>query len=209
MIFLGFRDHYLVKKASEDAISKTSIALFYSYLALPLGMIIINRLMGIKKYNKFYNDYLERDIVDINTHQKSIYSIIVALSFVGFLGLIYTFYKIGYIPIVKVITEKADTSVLRIQIGRGFKGNQYIRNLLVLNMIPNLSYISYVYYRILHTKRWKYQFIFLLLLSIICKTLSFEKSPVVIYLFQFYLLEIFLGNIKSIKKPLFYMCILG
>ena len=209
MIFLGFRDHYLVKKASEDAISKTSIALFYSYLALPLGMIIINRLMGIKKYNKFYNDYLERDIVDINTHQKSIYSIIVTLSFVGFLGLIYTFYKIGYIPIVKVITEKADTSVLRIQIGRGFKGNQYIRNLLVLNMIPNLSYISYVYYRILHTKRWKYQFIFLLLLSIICKTLSFEKSPVVIYLFQFYLLEIFLGNIKSIKKPLFYMCILG
>lgn len=209
MIFLGFRDHYLVKKASEDAISKTSIALFYSYLALPLGMIIINRLMGIKKYNKFYNDYLERDIVDINTHQKSIYSIIVTLSFVGFLGLIYTFYKIGYIPIVKVITEKADTSVLRIQISRGFKGNQYIRNLLVLNMIPNLSYISYVYYRILHTKRWKYQFIFLLLLSIICKTLSFEKSPVVIYLFQFYLLEIFLGNIKSIKKPLLYMCILG
>lgn len=208
MIFLGFRDHYLVKKASEDAISKTSIALFYSYLALPLGMIIINRMMGIKKYNKFYNDYLERDIVDINTHQKSIYSIIVALSFVGFLGLIYTFYKIGYIPIVKVITEKADTSVLRIQISRGFKGNQYIRNLLVLNMIPNLSYISYVYYRILHTKRWKYQFIFLLLLSIICKTLSFEKSPVIVYLFQFYLLEIFLGNIKSIKKPLFYMGVL-
>ena len=96
MIFLGFRDHYLVKKASEDAISKTSIALFYSYLALPLGMIIINRLMGIKKYNKFYNDYLERDIVDIKTHQKSIYSIIVVLSFVGFLGLIYTYYKSDY-----------------------------------------------------------------------------------------------------------------
>lgn len=209
VIFIGFRDHYLLKKVSERTIYYTSMFLFYSYLALPLSIIIFNRLSGIKNYREFFNNYVDKDVVDIESSQKSVFSILIIFSFFGLIALGYTFYKIGYIPIIRVFLENIDTNVVRIEVSRNFEGIELIRNIFALNMIPTLSFVSYIYYRMLNKKSWKYLFIFLLFLSIICKTYNFEKAPVVFYLFQFYLIEIFLGNVKSIKKPIIYFSLLG
>lgn len=209
LIFSGFRNHYLLKKVSEDIFDYTSLFLFYSYIALPLAIIIFNRLCGIKNYKTYFDNYVNKDVVDVKQSEKSIIRILIVFTFIGLLALIYTFYKIGYIPVLKVLTDNIDTSVIRIQVGRDFEGIEIIRNIFALNMIPTLSFIAYIYYKILNKNTRKYLFVFLFLLSILCKTYNFEKAPVIIYLFQFYLIEIFLGNVKSIKKPIIYFALLG
>lgn len=209
LIFSGFRNHYLLKKVSEDIFDYTSLFLFYSYIALPLAIIIFNRLCGIKNYRTYFDNYVNKDVVDVKKSEKTIIGILTVFTFIGLMALIYTFYKIGFIPILKVLTENIDTNVIRIQVGRSFKGIEFIRNIFALNMIPTLSFVAYIYYKILHKNTWKYLFGFLFLLSILCKTYNFEKAPVIIYLFQFYLIEIYLGNVKSIKKPIIYFSLLG
>lgn len=209
VIFSGFRNHYLLKKVSEDKFDYTSLFLFYSFVALPLAIIIFNRLCGIKNYKTFFDIYINKNVVDVKKSEKSMIRILIVFTFIGLLALAYTFYKIGYIPILKVLTENVDSKVIRIQVGRDFSGIKIIRNIFALSMIPTLSFVAYIYYKILHKNAWKYLFIFLFFLSILCKTYNFEKAPIIIYLFQFYLIEIFLGNVKSIRKPIIYISMLG
>lgn len=211
IIFLGFRNHYLIEKVSEESINITNIALFYTFLALPISLIVSNYFFGIKNYEKFYVDYLNKKVIINSRTEKKAYILVYILSILGIFSFLYMFYKIGYIPLFRAMFGNIDKNLVKIQVSRNFSGNEYIKNLLVLNMIPTLSHVSYIYYRTTLKNRWKFLFIILFIFSIFSKTYNLEKSPIIIYLFQFFLIEILIGNVKSMNilyKYIFNLSIL-
>lgn len=199
LVYLGFRDHYLIQKVNEINIDKTYYFISYTLIMFPLTIYLFNRLFGLNKCNKKYNLYLQRKI-DINKHDSGIFFLIAMLTLIGGVAFCYMFIKIGYFPLLRVFNSNFSLARERIILTNNFAGNSYIRNILVLTLIPMLSYISYIYMRVTKKQKWKIMFAVLFLLSIICKTYNFEKAPIIYYLFYFYILEIVMGNVKSIKK---------
>lgn len=200
LVYLGFRDHYLIAKVSgEDVIHKTYFILVYSIIIFPLSICLFNKLMGICNIKHSFNEKII-DMTALGKNMDIVWMIIAVLGMAGIAAMVYVFKQIGYFPLERLwSTGGSELSVNRIEITNAFKGNVYIRNIIMLTITPMLSYIAYLYMRI--TKQWKWCFLFALLFlySVIAKTYNYEKSPVVWYLFYFYLLEILLGNRKVMK----------
>lgn len=199
LIFLGFRDHYIVQKITDDyVIVNTYYILIYTAIALPVSICIFNKMFYGKNIKISYLKYIKNKI-EIS-REKSIFSITVLLSIVCFISIIYVFYYIGYIPIFKLLQSGFDSASARYLNARAFTGNEYIKNFIALGLTPLLSYLAYIYCRTTKNKRWKYLFVVLFVLSIFVKTYDFEKSPIIYYLFYFYIIEVLLGNVVSLKQ---------
>lgn len=197
IVAFGFREHYLLKKVlHESSFYKGYIALVIASLLLPLIIMIINK---VKNFNieKEYDKYLKKEVLKAN--DTRIFKGILMLTIIGVLAVVYILYYIGYIPLIEMFLGRLDFAVERINISRGFAGNEYIKNLLGLLMVPFLSYISYAYMRTYKTKKWKIVTLILVICSIILKTSDFSKSPVIMYIAGFILIEIIMNKI-SFKK---------
>lgn len=199
LVYLGFREHYLIQKISDETIiNKTFYILSYAIVIFVLGIISINKVFK-KKGMKDYKTYIETP-VNITGDGKNIFYAVLCISIICILATIYVFLCIGYVSLVKVFESGFDTAVARVEINRNFSGNIYIKNLVCLVITPLLSYISYIYYRVTKEKRWLYLLIIQVILCILIKTHDFSKSPILYYLIGFYLIEVILGNIKSLKR---------
>lgn len=200
LVYLGSREHYLIKKVlDEGVIDKTFYILVYSIIALALGVITFNKIFCKGKIKVKYQEYIAREINDTGDG-KNIFLAILAVSLICLAATIYVFWNIGYVPLLKIFDPGFDKATARIEISRGFQGNIYIRNLICLTITPLLSYISYIYYRVTRKRKWLYLLGIQIVLCILVKTYDFSKSPVLNYLIGFYLIEVVLGNIKSLKK---------
>ena len=201
IIFLGFRNHYLVQKVRDPAVfQKGYFILLYGVIALPLFQILINLLMGIRDYRSFYCDYVAKPVCIDRRSSNNVFLIVLVLSMIGFLATAYTIWKVGYIALVELVKGNSALMSQRSSITRQFAGNQYIRNIFALGMVPPLSYLSYIYWRQTKSRKWGILFAFLLLLSVLCKTYNFEKAPVILYFGFFYVLECMMGNVKKLGK---------
>lgn len=199
-VFLGFRDHYLIQKCTETVIEKTYWIIMYALIALPLYMISFQKLMGIHNFNTFFKNYAEREINSLYKNEKSIFVLMLFLTSIGAAAVIYTFRCIGYIPLLELLKGNFSSMTNRVSIAREFTGNQYIRNIFALTLVPSISYIAYIYCRTTKSIRWKMLFTILAVLSVLCKTYAFEKAPVILYVAYFYLIEVMLNKTKKIGK---------
>lgn len=204
VIFCGFRDHYLLAKCSEDVLAEGYFIILYAIVSLPLYVILFQRLIGINNYKHFMDKFINKEFALDN--EQGVFKVVCFLTMLGTLALIYTFYILGYIPIIELFKGNVGILLERVTITRDFAGNQYIRNIFALTMLPMLSYLAYIYYRITNRRNWKWLFFILLFLAILCKTYNFAKGPVIFYIFYFYLLDVLLGRIKSYKK-IMYICV--
>ena len=204
IIFLGFNDHYLIEKVKDEYIIRTYFIMLYALIALPVTIIFVNRIMNIKKYDIFFKNYIDKKIV-IDNNTNKMFILLTLLSIVSGLAIFYMFFKIGYISLFEILRGDFDLITNRVAISNQFSGNEYVRNILALGMTPYLSYIVYIYSRTSKRKKWKILFVILLFLSILCKTYNFEKSPIIIYLLFFLLIEIILGNKINMQKILKYI----
>lgn len=204
IVFLGFREHYLIEKVSAENINKTYWILAYTVVILPLFISLFNRAMGVKNYKTFYNSYIQKK-ADFSLMTSNAAFVVVALfACIGFFAILYTLYYIGYIPILELLKGNTELANERVNISRDFAGNVYIRNIFALDLVPYLSYTAYSFYRCTKHLKWKILFSILFLLSIICKTYSFEKAPVIIYVCFFLLIEVMIGTKINFKKILKY-----
>lgn len=201
LILMGFRDHYLVMKIKRDVtIIKTCLIIGYIMIALPLAILIYNRLFVGRSIGLKLNAFIDDDVAYARG-EFTILQITALLVLLGTLGTIYVFSVIGTIPLFNMLTGSGNMGIIRQQATRSFAGSQYIRNLLVLTITPLLSYLSYIYMRVStkYRKVWRYLFIYTFILSILIKTYNLEKAPVIYYLFYFFIIEIVLGSKKVMK----------
>lgn len=206
IVFCGFRDHYLIIKVTDEVIDKTYMIFIWSLIVFPLSICIFNKIFGVNHIKEQYNSMINSRIYIVK-QSNVIWVLMIILSIISILSIIYVFNCIGFFTPVEFLKSHVDDTLAkeRIEITKSFEGNIYIRNILMLTMTPILSYITYIYMRLTKHIKWKALFIILFICSISVKVYNFEKSPVIWYLFYFYILEILLGNVKNIK----YLIIVG
>lgn len=202
LIFCGFRNNYAITRLEDKVAVKTYIILMWALIAFPLTTWICNSLIFRINMKKEYNTMLEKDVI-IERNTNFVCFLVSALGVICIFSIIYVFKCIGFFPLIKLLTSDAtELAVTRIQVTKNFSGNTYVRNIIMSALTPILSYISYVYMRATNQDKWKALFIILFICSVLSKTYNFEKAPIVWYLFYFYIIEILMGNIKSIKNLL-------
>lgn len=202
IIFLGFRDHYLIQKIRfGDTYNLTFFLLAYSLIVMPTTIIFFTR--WIKKRRPINTD-INVVVTDYNDEVNRYYNVIKVLTIISIIACVYTFYTIGYVSLLRIILPNTgfNFSSSRILNGRGFEGNQYIRNLLFLELSPILSFASYIFYKVTKNTRWKLLFALNCIVTILAKTYDFAKSPVIIFLAMLYIINIHteVDNKKAFKR---------
>lgn len=198
-VFCGFRNHYLIQKVAEATIDKTYLMICYTLIMLPLSIWFFNTLFGVRNIKKEYAGYLKRETL-WQGNSNAMFAVVSFLAVVSIASMVYVFCVMGYFPPLAYVTKTADEmKVMRIQDTRGFAGNVYIRNIVMCTVTPLTSYIAYIYMRKTKESKWLILFALLFVASVIVKTYNFEKAPVVYYVIYLYVLEVMMGNIKTLK----------
>lgn len=205
LVFLGFRDHYLIQKiSSEEVINKTYLMMSYTMIVLPIIIILSNKFIyKIKNMKETYIENVNKEVVlEDKEGRKKIFILITILSVICLIATIYVFYIIGYIPLFKYFDSNFNFAQERISSGRNFAGNQYIKNIVMLTITPIISYIAYIYMRTTKERKWTILFVLLFIINIFIKTYDFAKAPLVYYICYFFIIEVLLGKTFKIKKIL-------
>lgn len=206
-IYLGFRGHYIAAKVDDYTANKGYWILAYSVVALPLLIIVFNRVLGIKDYKKFYTDYIAAPI-DTNNEYFDPYIVVLVLTIICTVACIYTFRKVGYIALFEMLKGTSD-SVNEAASSRSFGGSVLFKNVIALGLTPILSYMAYIYYLDKKENRWRFLFYFLFFLAVLVKTYDFSKAPIVIYIFYYYLINVMLGKVGDQKKIIPFLVLAG
>lgn len=207
LIFLGYNDHYLIKKIiNKNVISTAFYAFAYTIIAFPLVIYIFNRyVFKIKDINKKYeNNLQEKVLLESSKKQKKIFICVLIGISISFCSTLYVFHYIGYVPLFKYFDRTFDFAIERVRISRNFLGNEYIKNITMALFAPLFSYISYIYYKVSKEKKWGVLFLISFILCIFVKTYNFEKAPIVYFISYFYLIKILLGEVSNFKNILIF-----
>ena len=200
LIVLGWNKHYTLSYLldREKGSSITAVAIWLIAIFLPLLILLFQKMFRLD-IKKEYAIYLNKKITvgkeDLFFDCFTIISVVCIFLLIGFL------FNIGYIPILKLFFSPSNFNFAleRARINDSYFIHPYISNILVLMLIPMLSYISFSYFVAMRTKRWAILSIVLFIASVIVKTYKFEKSPLVFYFVAFILIYIyFRGGIKFV-----------
>lgn len=199
----GLDNHYIISYKVKNYSTKviTYFSVLYVMIVLPMTMVFINFIL---KFNpsKEYRIYQEKEIKSVlSPKDNPIFLTILFLTFICFFSIVYTFYTIGTIPIIRAFSGATsyELAYLRQQSSRGFEGVQYIKNIFGLLFTPILSYITYVYKNKYKDTKWTLLFWILVVLSIFIVTYDLSKAPLLTYFIGFLILRILIkGKIRKI-----------
>lgn len=202
MMFLGDRGHYTLKYVIHEAsIDKTYYYVLLTAILFPLIIMFVYKILKVDM-NTIYNDYLCKGTEAYN--EREVFYIVLVISMVSIVLMIVLFVKIGYIPFLKLffVEEGFNFKTARVKVAQVTVINQYIKNIVVLFLIPVLSYIAFAYAFTAKRVRWFLLFAVLFTSAIFTKTYNFAKTPVIFYFFTLVVLYIILNN--GIKRVYFY-----
>src|SRR5690554_339019 len=208
IVVIKIDDHYIISHVSDEARLYGWLAIMYTMLVFPIGLLISKYIwLGNVNVSYLLDNYTTSHIsvsgVNGNALKYSIW-IFTALSVVSCL---YTFHIIGYFPLLKALTSPAQELVkLRIDSSLYFNGNLYIRNIMAFTLMPLLSYMWFFYYIESKNKIYGLFFLFTFFLSLSILYFDFSKAPVLWYLVSF-IFAIFYANGKFKIITLLILCL--
>lgn len=199
LVMIGFDEHYSFKYLlnREESIRITFIAIMAVSILWPLAMCMFQKVLKINARIQ-YTDYLKREIVIENQEVSFVVICMVTVVCVGLLALYFA--KIGYVPFFKLISAPDDFNYAleRIRISKVSVIHPYVTNIIILSMIPLLSYIAFAYALSAKKLRWWGLSFVLLCMSVVVKTHGFDKAPVIFHLFVHVLIFIYCqGGIRN------------
>lgn len=194
-------NHYIISKIPDEKYRViTFFLVMLTMLLLPLTMVMVNKITGFdatKEYNKYLNSPMQ---YLFNDKDSKVFIVVILFTIVSAISIVYTFYIIKQIPLLEAFQGKSSLELAKIrqEASSGFEGNQYIRNLFALILMPILSYISYAYFKINSDKKWLILFVIQFIFTLIIKTYDLSKMPVLWYLISLIILNIIIkGKIKK------------
>jgi oligosaccharide repeat unit polymerase len=213
LVIHGLDNHYVINRVGDKAKLYGWLAVQYTMVAVPLGMLFAIYLKGYKSNRRIFHNYLNKPIVRSFSHGDSYIKIpLLFLSIICIFSVTYTFIMLREIPFIAILSGK-DSSVLdslRIEASREFLGNIYVRNILAIGITPILSYISFSYWRLTRKKSDRLWFLLMLMSSIFILTYNLEKAPVIFYLIGFvFLIVLTDGGVKRSSLIAFgFLCLI-
>ncbi len=204
-------NHYMIDKLTHvESRYYGYAAIMYTIIAFPIGMIIANRLWGIRNISQKFNRYCQSKIDFENKYNDKIVKYIcIVVSFIAFCATLYVTAVIGEISIIKALgsSSAVELAGFRADSTRHFMGNEYVKNILALGMTPLMSYVAYAYKLRNNTRFNKIWFWLMFATSIQIVSYNLEKAPIVVYLIGFLFFRIYLGKYIS-KRQLIILAIM-
>ncbi len=206
LVVYNIDNQYMINKLSdENSRIYGWLAVQYTLVMMPLGMLFVVRLFGYKHNNNIFQRYVHSDIVSfLSIKDTYIRYPLYIFSVISILSVIYVLNALESMPISGVIQGLAheELAALRQSASRDFQGNIYIRNIFALGLTPILAYISFAYYKMTKNKFDLIWFLLLFIATLFILTYNVAKSPFIQFLLGFLFLNILLnGSIK--RKTLF------
>lgn len=201
-------NHYLISKIHNDDVRFQGwLAIQYTMVAMPVGMILTLFLFGKKSNKKNFKNYINSPLVGVITkNDVLIKQMLYLLSLICVLSVGYTYAYLTANPFIAILKMSADQlALLRIINGRNFSGNEYIRNIFAIGLTPILSYIAYGYVKLQNKKVDKYWLIILIIASVLILFYDLQKSPIFFYFFGFIFINVLLGVKINLKKLFKYL----
>ena len=207
LVINNIDNHYLINKIQNGETTRLYgwLAVQYTMVMLPLGMLLVVNLFGFKTNQRLFNNYVHSPIKPSLSFKDSYtrYPLYI-LYIISILSVLYVMATLKTIPLSGMLQglETEALSGLRQEASREFSGNTYIKNIFALGLTPILSYIAFAYYKMTKKRTDFTIFIALFVSSFFILTYNIEKGPFVSYLIGFMFLTILInGSVK--KKTLF------
>ncbi|MEO0969906.1 MAG: oligosaccharide repeat unit polymerase, partial [Cyanobacteria bacterium J06639_18] len=193
LVVYNIDNHYLIHYIVNEKVRIYGwLAVLYTMIAMPIGMLIAKKIFNITSIKFLLKRYIKSPISNyISVKDNYIRILLYILSGFSFLVVIYTIITVGGLGLQSILysVEPEALARQRIEAGREFGGNIYLRNIFGITLTPILAYIAYGYWKITKSSNDLIWFLFLLLLSLIITTYNLEKSPIFTFLIGFSLIN--------------------
>ena len=219
IVFLGFRDHYLVVKASDQAITNAYLSMALALCLVPITIRLVSGHSHPRKHLKQSSDpNLIRQLdsthqldipYDSRLDESTLFSCVLFVTILCAAAALYSFLVIGQIPLLNIIFGSGDFATQRISNSRGREGFIQLTNLVFLQTAPALAYICRAFARTKANHLWNLLFFVNLTLAILALTFSYAKSPLAMFFIGLLLLDIQLNKAQSFRTLIRYAFLIG
>lgn len=207
----GFgEDHWILCYAKSEARIKAWLAVCYSMIAMPIGMILMNNIFKIHPRKDFFNFIKEPIKYEISDQRLK--QIMIVLILISFLTFIYIKHYSGSWPLYSAIVEQDYIAAAegRIDVRLNFHGIVYIKNLIGLYLVPIFSYYSFIISQQKKTLYYKVSFLIMLVLTLLILSYDTQKAPIIFYACGFVVIHVLTkGKISKKSIILFVLIALG
>ena len=197
LVVNGWDNHYIISGVRSEAKFYGWLAVQYTMIAMPLGMLLAVYLGGLKNNKLLFQLYISAPIHTTLSRRDSFIRLpLYALSGVSLLAVLYTFHSLGEIPLWTAIAggDALSLAVARVDASLGFTGNVYVRNLLGITLTPILAYVAFGYFKQTRALRDRLWFYAMLAAAFFILTYDLSKAPVVIFALGFLFLRVLTGG---------------
>lgn len=207
LVVNGWDNHYIIGRVQQEARFHGWLAVQYTMVAMPLGMLLAVNLHGLKSNRLLFRHYVSQPISpSLSARDSYIRFPLYGLSLASLAAVLYTFLVLGEVPLLKAITggDAISLAIARVDASLGFSGNVYVRNLLGIILTPILAFISYAYFRQTGSQRDRLWFYTMLVAAFFILTYDLSKAPIVWFALGFLFLRVLTdGNVSRVVLYLF------
>lgn len=210
LVINGWDDHYILGRVQAEARLHGWIAVQYTMIAMPLGMLLAVNLYGLKNNRALFQRYISQPICSTVSPRDSYMRFpLYALSAASLMAVLYTFYSLGEIPLLAAIAggDALSLAIARADASLGFTGNVYVRNLLGILLTPILAFVSFGYLKQTGSLQDRIWFSTMLVASFLILTYDLSKAPIVIFALGFLFFRILSGRKVSRFGLLAFGCL--
>ncbi|HAW58424.1 MAG TPA: hypothetical protein DCX03_05340 [Bacteroidales bacterium] len=193
---------YYLYDTKEDTIFFGWLVVMYTFLMLPAGMILAQKIFKIKSMKFLLNKYGYTKIQE-DQFGKYIKHVLFLFSLVSGITVIYIFYLLGsYNPLLNLMSGVTDYTLLYQQ--RKTTSSNLLDSRFLSNMVTQIAsysavmfYVAYVYWRKTNKISDQLWFIGIGFFAILNAVYSIAKGPIIYLILGFFLLHVMIkGKIK-------------
>ncbi len=201
------KDHWILCYASHEARINAWLAVCYSMIAMPVGMILLNNVLKFNPQTAFYR-YIHQEI-QITISNKRLKQVMCVLIIISLLAFLYIRRYSGSWPLYSAVIDHDLVAAAegRIDVRLNFHGIIYIKNLVGLFLIPIFSYYSFIVYLIKRTFFFKYCFICLLIITLLILSYDTQKAPIIFYGVGFLIIHVITKRGISLRAIVIFVTV--
>ncbi|MEM4282836.1 MAG: hypothetical protein QXN89_04160 [Candidatus Woesearchaeota archaeon] len=198
-------EHYLISRVAEEHLILSYWSIAYTLIALPIAMILTQKFVWGGRVRTKLLAYFATPLRPLQSPKDSaLLTFWGGMSLIALAATLYVYSVVGQAPFVALFSSNIsgfEFAQLRIEAGREFSGNQYIRNLFSVLLAPFVSYVAFAYSLLYpHNRKIKLWFFMTFATAVLAVTSDGQKLPILNYLLALFFIRGFIrGGFTPLK----------
>lgn len=199
------RDHWILCHASHGAKVVSWLAVCYSMITIPIGMIAVNNFFSVHPKKEFYT-YINKPII-LSLSDYRLRVILLCLILFSICTFLYIKACSGSWPLYTAIIEKDFLAAQegRIDVRRNFYGIIYVKNICGLMFVPLFSFFAYIVAQRKKSLFYRFCFVILLLCTLLILSYDTQKAPVIFYAIGYLVIYVLTKGAISLKYIIIFV----